>query len=200
MKKFSPVIFAILLALTFRIYLVAMFKVPGQSMAPTILAGDYVMGTQLYSQPKTGELVVYIGHTRTYVKRVIAAGGDEVEYKDGQFVINAKTCEYRQQDGLFDAAYVLFEENCGGQVRKVLKPGNSSANPFTLAAVKLAEGEFLVASDNRSPDPNLILAEIVRSDQIVGKPVVVWMSYSSTQDFISKSLGVRWNRILTILR
>ena len=169
-------------------------------MAPTILAGDYVMGTQIYSQPKSGELVVYIKNTKTFIKRVIASGGDEVEYKDGQFLVNGKACEYQQQEGLFDAAFVLFEENCGGGARRVLKPANSTNSPFNLAAVKLAEGEFLVASDNRSPEPNLTMAESVRSDQIVGKPVIVWMSYSTTQDFISKSLGVRWNRILTILR
>jgi len=70
-----------------------------------------------------------------------------------------------------------------------------------VAAVKLGEKQYLVAADNRfvtESNPNPV--EIINYDQIVGKPLMIWMSYGSTQDFISNSLGIRWNRILTIVK
>jgi signal peptidase I len=200
LKKFTPVIIAVALALFCRIYIIAMYKVPTQTMAPAILAGDYVMGTQIYNQPEVGDLVVFVKNTRTFIKRVVAAGAEEAGYQNSELHINGKPCEYRQLEGMYDAEFVMFEEICGSNVRRILRPADPAANTFTLTPVKLAAGEYLVASDNRSSDVNSALIETVRTDQIVGKPLVIWMSYATTQDFISKSLGVRWNRILTIPR
>ena len=201
MKKFTPIIIAVILALFCRIYLISMFKVPSQSMAPTLIAGDYVLGTQIYSLPADGDLVVFVKNSRTFVKRVIAVSGAEIEYKDGGFYLNGAACSYTQQDGLFDAGFVLFTETCAnGLPRKILKASNPAGKPLSFPLTRILPGEFLVASDNRDFDSNYVAIEVVRADQIVGKPLVVWMSYASTQDFISKTSGVRWNRILTILR
>lgn len=171
-----------------------------QTMAPAFLTGDYVMGTQIYSEPKAGELVVFVKNTRTFIKRVVATANDEAEYANGVLTVNGKPCQYRHQEGVFDAEFAQYEEVCEDKTRRVIRALRPAAKAFVLAPVKLAAGVLLVASDNRSLEGNSELVETVRTDQIVGKPIIIWMSYSSTQDFISKSLGLRWNRILTIPR
>ena len=200
--KFYPIIIAILMALLFRVYLVAVYKVPSQTMAPTILAGDYVLASQMHKMPAVGELVVFIKDSRTFIKRVVAVGNDEIEYHDGELFINSVKCDYvaKNENEMSETPMALFQEHCGSQQRLILRPSDLMKNSMNLAKTRIATGEIFVIGDNRNFENNLTNAETIRYDQIVGKPLIVWMSYSSTQDFISKSLGVRWNRILTILR
>ena len=156
--KYIFLIAAILIAVFCRVFLVSVYKVSSQTMAPTLLAGDFV----LVSKASFG------------IKLPWSAEGSNEVY----FSANPK-----------DGDLVVFRKNSKIYIKRVLKLENS---------------QVLVVGDNKEPDsknsdnePNT--PEMISTDQIIGKPLYVWMSYSSTQDFISKTSGVRWNRILTKL-
>lgn len=162
--KYAALVMVIVVALFCRVFFVSVYKVSSQTMAPTLLVGDFILvsktsygiklpwSNDVYfsASPKHGDLVVFHKNSKIYIKRVLAVAGDEIE------------------------------------------------------KLKLDKLQVFVASDNRGLDNKdseneQSVSETISTDQIIGKPLFVWMSYSSTQDFISKTTGVRWNRILTKL-
>ena len=185
-------------------------------MAPEIMQGEHIMGslisygfksefngkTYFASQPEVGELVIYIKNTKTIIKRVLAKPGDTIDYQGNQLMINNKSCQYLpikvyESDSLENVSELCDNYPPTSVIRSLL-PLSSSAQ--IINSTKLEDGQFLVGGDHRSFDGGLQILDIISADQIVGKPLFVWMSYSSTQDFISPTLGVRWNRILTKLK
>jgi signal peptidase I len=86
-------LFALLIAL--RIFVAEPFKIPSESMAPTLKPGDQALVEKIagrdapqrgdlvaFHQPKTGEVLL---------KRVVAVGGDTVGLEDGLLVVNRHT-------------------------------------------------------------------------------------------------------------
>lgn len=214
--KYTPLFCAILFALILRIFIIAVYKSPSNSMAPEIMQGEHIIASKLSygfksefdgetyfaTQPDVGNLVIYIKNTKTIIKRVLAKPGDTIEYQSNQLLINAKPCQYLpikvyESDSLENVSEVCENYPARSIIRSLL-PLSSSAQIIT--STKLAEGQFLVGGDHRSFEGGLQILDIISADQIVGKPQFVWMSYSSTQDFISTTLGIRWNRILTKLK
>lgn len=211
--RYAIVCMAIILALFFRAFVVSVYKVPSQTMAPTILSGDYVIALQTsygikfpWSQevyfsrlPTKGELVAYVKDSKIFIKRVMAVEYDTLEFNKTEFVINSTKCTYTDSQILAGSQYELVQENCGEFSHGILRPIDPT-HTLPVPFEKLQNQQIFVASDNRSLENNPNALENISSDQIIGKPFLIWMSYSSTQDFISKSLGVRWNRILTKLQ
>lgn len=203
---------AIIFAIICRVFLLSVYKMPSHSMAPEVLAGDFILASQVSfgfklpvnneiyfkSEPKSGELVVFTKGGKSFVKRVVAVPGTDVEFSENQLSLNAAKCSYEARTEL-DLEREYIKENCGDS-RAVIRSKESAKSTF-VAPVKLGPDQYLVAADNRFvSDSNLTPLEVIDYDQIVGKPLLIWMSYGSTQDFISKTLGIRWNRILTILK
>lgn len=110
---FALVVFA--LAFGVRAALVEPFLISGPSMAPTLLAGDYVLvGKYAYAEgpwarligrvpglealapsgaPERGDVIVFRNPRedgRAYVKRVVGIAGDTVALKDGAVVLNGR--------------------------------------------------------------------------------------------------------------
>ena len=182
-------------------------------MAPAILSGEYLLASKVaygikfpWSEgafftalPERGDLVLYTRDSKVFIKRVIAAAQDEIEYVDGAFSINSMNCKYSLIEKTDDANYGIFDEICGDNSHKIYQ-AFSAANLPAVKRLKLEKFQVFVANDFRNLTGEPDSAELVSSDQIIGKPLFVWMSYSSTQDFISKSLGIRVNRILTKLK
>lgn len=99
MKQTSiyPVVFlALVLALFTRVFFISVYKIPTNSMSPTLLAGDFILGSQVAyglkfpwsrevwfkSFPKRGDLVAVSFANRpsvTYLRRVTGVAGDFVE-------------------------------------------------------------------------------------------------------------------------
>jgi signal peptidase I len=211
--KYAIVVSAIILALFSRAFLVSVYKVPSQTMAPTLVSGDFIFALQtsygirfpwsqevyFSSKPERGDLVVFLKDSKIFIKRVMAVELDKIEYKEGEFTINSKKCVYVASQAMESIEHNLVEEKCANFSNKVIRPKDLSKS-YQFQNTKLENSQIFVASDNRSPENNPNVGETITLDQIIGKPVFIWMSYSSTQDFISKTLGVRWNRILTKLQ
>lgn len=203
---------AIIFAIICRVFLVSVYKMPSHSMAPEVLSGDFILASQVSfgfkfpvnneiyfkSEPEAGELVIFTKSGKSFVKRVMAVPGTDVEFSENQLSLNASKCRYESPVEL-DLEREYIKEICDAS-RAVIRSKESAKSTF-VAPAKLGPDQFLVAADNRFvSESNPTPVEIINYDQIVGKPLLIWMSYSSTQDFISKTLGIRWNRILTILK
>lgn len=211
--RYAIVAATVMVALFCRAFLVSVYKVPTQKMAPTILAGDYVLASKssyglkfpwsesvyFLAKPERGDLIVFHKNSQIFIKRVIGVPRDEVESINGEYQINSIKCVYKMLEKNEDPNYRIYEEKCGESQRNIIRP-IAENKLVQMSKTKLGDLQFLVANDNRNLESDPNLAELISNDQIIGKPLLVWMSYSSTQDFISNTLGIRWNRILTKLK
>ena len=212
--KYGGIIIAVITAILCRIFLVSVFKAPSNSMAPLIITGDLVLASQVsygirlpafntsisIGKPGSGDLVVYTKNAKTFIKRVLAESAAQIEYKNGELAVNARKCEYSLEGQMIGEKLQPMIEKCDGLSRRIFVPVERDKFLQDIAPTTLSQDQILVGGDNRSTETSPNSVEIINSDQIIGKPILVWFSYASTRDFISSESGVRWNRILTILR
>ncbi len=212
---------ALILAFFCRTFLISVYKIPTVSMAPTFWPGDFVLasrisygfrlpfGTDFYlgSAPARGDLVVFQfdqdkakeKSTAQYVKRVVAVAGDEIEIKNSRLIINGMPCNYiAKEQKLSVETFGIFEEDCENSKRQIILSNQSDGGPLSVFnRFKVPSGQVFVLGDNRDTSDDSRDLGTVNTDQIASKVLMIWMSYGSTQDFISGSNRVRWNRILT---
>lgn len=88
-ETLAMVAVAFFLAQAVRAYAVAPFIVPSESMVPTMKISDRFLADRFtyrfLHQPKQGDIVIFDepGGSRTFVKRVIAVAGQQVDVHDG---------------------------------------------------------------------------------------------------------------------
>jgi signal peptidase I len=103
-RSFFPVIFAVLVL---RSFLVEPFRIPSNSMMPTLLTGDFILVNKFayglrwpvlnsrfleIGDPQVGDVVVFKFPQDTsvdYIKRVIGVPGDEIAYQNKRFIATA---------------------------------------------------------------------------------------------------------------
>jgi signal peptidase I len=101
-------IYAVVLTLILRVFVVQAFRIPSESMVPTLLVGDFLFVNKLeygpkipfthlrlpgYGKPKPGDVIVFqypLEPSRDYIKRCVATGGQTVEVKDKELYVEGK--------------------------------------------------------------------------------------------------------------
>ncbi len=110
-KAFFPVLLVILVV---RSFIVEPFKIPSNSMMPTLLTGDFIFvnkfkyGLRLpitnkkfvtLGEPQRGDVVVFRPPHKPnedWIKRVVGLPGDRIAYKDTVLTINGKPMTYQE--------------------------------------------------------------------------------------------------------
>jgi signal peptidase I len=88
------ILVSLLLAIFIRTYIVCGYKVPTGSMEDTLLVGDHFLACRfLYrlTDPKPGDVIVFqypLDTDRDFVKRIVAVGGQTVEIRDKQVLVD----------------------------------------------------------------------------------------------------------------
>jgi len=92
----ESVIIAVILATIIRLFLIAPFFIPSQSMAPTLLVGDRIIVSKIayhLGEPQRGDIVVFKyprDPRKDYIKRLIGFEGEQVTLKNNRLYINGK--------------------------------------------------------------------------------------------------------------
>ncbi len=73
--------------------------VPTASMEPTIPKGSYILGSRIYGELKTGDVVIFEYEGRLLVKRIAACSGDIIE-RNGQHLTVPEDSYYMLGDNL----------------------------------------------------------------------------------------------------
>lgn len=136
-ETIETIVWAFVLAMIIRTFIVQAFWIPSGSMIPTLEIRDRVLVAKFWNwffEPSKGSLYVFrypIDRDRDFVKRVIAVPGDTVDIKDGIVIINGQPTE---------EPYVKHHD------RFNLRPSNLYPEvPFTVP-----EGKYFMLGDNRS--------------------------------------------------
>lgn len=107
---------AVVIALLLRAFVVEAFKIPSESMIPTMEIGDHIFVNKfLYGiripytkikffdvrKPERGEVIVFINPCqpdKDYIKRILAVGGDTLELRCDVLYINGEPISRELQD------------------------------------------------------------------------------------------------------
>jgi signal peptidase I len=209
------IVFALVLLLFIRTFLVEAFRIPTGSMENTLLIGDFllvnkaVFGAQIpilrahlpaFAQPRRGEVVVFVpphDPGKYYVKRLIGMPGDTVEMRDKQLYVN-----YRRQ---FEP-YAYFGGNSGdayamsmfwqceyrpAHARRRCRPTRDNWGPVVVPT-----GRFLMLGDNRDDSEDSRYWGFVERSAIKGRPLFIYYSFDASKPRALPWLTeIRWNRI-----
>jgi signal peptidase I len=134
-KSFFPVILAVLIL---RSFVVEPFRIPSESMVPTLLKGDFilvskfayglrlpVLNTKLAGdgKPSRGDVVVFRYPPEpsvAYIKRVVGLPGDRLEYRGNQLFIDGQPVPLTARpDAAGESGYRQFEERLGEVAHRV---------------------------------------------------------------------------------
>lgn len=197
-RSFFPVI---LIVLVIRSFLFEPFRIPSDSMMPTLLDGDFifvnkyayglrlpVLNTKVVpiGEPKRGDVIVFrlpSDPSINYIKRLVGLPGDHITVADRKVYVNGEpmsvALEGRYQGPRNTGAQAnaeLGEENLGGVRHSILYIPERESRDYDV--VVPAEHYFFMG-DNRdnSRDSRFEEVGLVPEGNLVGKAVRIWLNW-----------------------
>jgi signal peptidase I len=213
-KSFFPIL-AIVFVL--RSFLIEPFKIPSESMVPTLEVGDfiavnkYAYGIRLpvfrskiidLGNPERGDVVVFFPphEDRYFIKRLVGLPGDVVQLRNNVLYVNGVQM---QQESLGDdpisrlgtpcwGEYQIVNETIDGKKHLVRKcpTGGQGFNDRTWT---VPEGHYFMMGDNRdnSLDSRIWTDPFVPDRNIVGKAFAIWMHWNEGLPSFGRAGSIR---------
>jgi len=189
----------VILALFGTTFIVQAFKIPSQSMEPTLLVGDHLLVNKFifggrgnwydhflpYREIRRGDIIVFkfpFQDHPHYVKRVIGIPGDRIKIVDQQVYVNGKRISepYIVRDPA--ASYDPFGDNYPPRSPQYLQ-ANMQPEWADEIFQYIHEGEIVVPAekyfamgDNRDHSWDSRFWGFVDRDAVMGRPVVIYWS------------------------
>ncbi|GHU44523.1 signal peptidase I [Betaproteobacteria bacterium] len=142
----------LLVVFLLRSFLVEPFRIPSESMMPTLQDGDFILvnkytyGVRLpilntkiipVNEPQRGEVMVFrypINPGENYIKRVVGLPGDTVAYQNKRLTINDKEVAVEQRDDYLHTGKLYyssqFDETLGTVTHSILNDDVRPAEIF----------------------------------------------------------------------
>jgi signal peptidase I len=206
-KSFFPIL---LLVLVIRSFLFEPFRIPSESMMPTLFKGDFifvnkfeyglrlpVVNTKILKigEPKHGDVVVFrlpSDPSIDYIKRVVGLPGDVVEYEDSskQLKINGQPVEMQLLGAYEGEPFTTIGRETLGQHDHQLLVRRGAVSRGGRYVVP--PGGYFMMGDNRdnSRDSRFEGVEFVPEENLVGRAVGIWMNWRWPSEG-----GPQWSRI-----
>jgi signal peptidase I len=207
-RSFFPIL---LIVLVIRSFLFEPFRIPSDSMVPTLVTGDFIFvnkfayGLRLpvvntkvveIGEPQRGDVVVFrlpSDPSVNYVKRVVGLPGDVVEYHPAnkRITINGEPVPieaagpYKEEPGT-----VLGWEQLGDHRHRVLHRQGYLSEGGTY---EVPAGHYFMMGDFRdnSQDSRFLdIVGFVPEGNLVGRATGIWMNWRRPSEG-----GPRWDRI-----
>ena len=196
----------LLLVLVFRGFIFEPFRVPSNSMMPTLLTGDFILvnkfdygfrlpitNTKLveFSKPNRGDVIVFRypnyeknpGYSGVdFIKRIVAGPGDVISYKNDQLSLNGKSMNIKKI-GPYTAVDSGKPMNNYQLVQELLDsmPHEMLLNPNgqskEIPEITIPDGHYFVMGDNRSHSSDSRFWGFVPEDYIIGRAIGIWMHW-----------------------
>jgi signal peptidase I len=186
----------IILPMVCRAYVIA-----SGSMQPTIMPGDQVLVMPSTGTPARGEVVQIRNPTdrrQTFVKRVVAVGGDRVHLRDKQLFVNGAAVN--EPYAIHRTDFIdEFRDNFPAQPNVHIPDGwVEELRAHTVNRELLVpEGKFFVLGDNRDDSMDSRYFGYLDRSDITGKPALVYFSYDGERGapVLLYPSRIRWSRI-----
>jgi signal peptidase I len=170
-------VFSVSISTAVKFNVIQAYKFPSASMEPTLLIGDHILvdRSQSARNPKRGDLIVFEypeDPAKDFIKRVVAVGGDTVEIKNKELLVNGKAVK---------EPYVAHKETD-------LIP--ASQNPRDNYGPQVVpKDSYFVLGDNRDRSYDSRFWGAVSKDKVKGTVKNLYWSWDK------KNFLVRWDRV-----
>ncbi len=173
-RSFFPVA---LVVLVLRSFIFEPFRIPSDSMMPTLLDGDFIIvnkyayGLRLpvinrkvipIGSPQRGDVVVFRyprDPSVNYIKRLIGLPGDHVQVRSDRITINGQPVPFKIISAYNDGCYInmqLAEEHIGNHVHQsMLCPVPLFPSPVTPAGCNRSESRGYYCGGDASTGPTV---------------------------------------------
>jgi len=196
----------LLLVFVFRGFIFEPFRVPSNSMMPTLLTGDFIVvnkfdygfrmpitNTKLveFSKPNRGDVIVFRypnyeknpGYSGVdFIKRVVAAPGDVISYSEDQLSINGKVSDIKNI-GPYKGVDSGQPMNNYKLVQEFINSLpheillNPNAQSKKIPEITIPDGHYFVMGDNRSHSSDSRFWGFVPEEYIIGRAIGIWMHW-----------------------
>jgi signal peptidase I len=201
-RSFFPVALAVLLL---RAFVFEPFRIPSDSMMPTLLDGDFIVvdkfayGLRLpvtntkildTGSPKRGDVVVFrypLDPSENYIKRVVGLPGDHVTVRDDRLIINGQVIPFKVTGTYTDGCYInmqLAVEHLGLHTHQALLcPVPLQVTPYPLPGCKRSDARGYVCGGTPPPGAMpLIEPEVVTKVVPPGEYLMVGDNRDNSDD------------------
>jgi signal peptidase I len=211
----------VILALFGTTFVVQAFKIPSQSMEPTLLVGDHLLVNKFifggrdswyekvlpYRSVRRGDIIVFkfpFQDHPHYVKRVIGVPGDRIKIVDQQVYRNGQKLiePYAVHDSAapYDAFLYNFPPAGHDDITSSMQPewADQIFKYVQNGEIVVPPGNYFAMGDNRDHSWDSRYWGFVSREAIMGGPVVIyWSVQSSEEEYSERSFG---GGIVSILR
>lgn len=207
-RSFFPLI---VIVLVLRSFIGEPFRIPSGSMLPTLAVGDFILvdkfsyGIRLpvinrkvidVGAPERGEVAVFrypLDPRVDFIKRIVGLPGDRIEYRDKQLFVNGEPVP-QSFLGPFGAypvhALQRHGETLGDNEYETLVMPGRERGPLEFV---VPDGEYFVMGDNRDNSNDSRDWGTVPDANLVGRAVLVWMSWAPGEGPVWSRIGTRIN-------
>lgn len=214
-RSFFPVL---LIVLVLRSFIAEPFRIPSNSMMPTLLTGDFILvnkfgyGIRLpvsdtkiipIGEPQRGDVVVFRyprDMTQDYIKRVVGLPGDVIDYHgkvlrvNGEIVAQVPEGTYVGLGSGRDATGAeRLSEQLGEIEHQILVDPRIQRGAIGEGSWTVPEGHYFAMGDNRDNSEDSRYWGFVPEQNLVGRAFFIWMNWDSLNG------GVDFSRIGTVI-
>jgi len=214
-RSFFPVF---LIVLVLRSFLIEPFRIPSNSMMPTLLTGDFILvnkfsyGIRLpvldkkvieIGTPQRGDVVVFRAPpdpATPYIKRIIGLPGDEIIYQNKAVYINRVQASQEvlgiytgiQSGSGMTGATLLREALPGAPHQILIEPQVPRRGEGRFV---VPQGHYLVLGDNRDNSHDSRFWGFVPDENLIGKAFGIWLHLDWNYQFDGLDLSRIGNSI-----
>lgn len=192
-RSFFPVLLVVLIV---RSFVVEPFRIPSESMRPTLNVGDfiavnkYAYGLRLpvintkvipVGEPQRGDIIVFRfppEPSTNFIKRVVGLPGDRIRYDDKHLFINGNEVSRELLTNQVSQApeMTLWEETLGDMHHTIFN--NPERRSLDQSEITVPAGHYFVMGDNRDNSSDSRVWGFVPEENVVGRAFGVWMHWN----------------------
>ena len=211
----------VILALFGTTFVVQAFKIPSQSMEPTLLVGDHLLVNKFifggrdswyekllpYRSVRRGDIIVFkfpFHEHEHYVKRVIGVPGDRIKIVDQKVYRNGQLLNepyaYHDSAAPYDPFLYNFPPASHDDLISSMQPewADQIFKYIQNGEIVVPAGNYFAMGDNRDHSWDSRYWGFVNREAIMGGPVVIyWSVQSSEEEYSERSFG---GGLVSILR
>lgn len=204
-KAFFPVLLVVLIL---RSFIAEPFRIPSNSMMPTLLTGDFILvnkftyGLRLpinnhkfvtLGEPERGDVVVFRPPhhpEQDWIKRVMGLPGDRISYRDNVVSINGEPLPYESLGpyqgtgkGIEMSGAEELREQIPGREHLVLERTRLPFSDQGEGEWVVPPGHYFVMGDNRDNSEDSRYWGFLPEQNLRGKAFLIWMNIDGGVNF-----------------